>query len=286
MNNTHKIISFALLSLASLGSAVDSPWIPAVGSLETNLSYARQSYDRFWLGEKEVSNKDAFGSDKTVVQNTGTLSGRYGINAWLAADLAVGYTSIDFAPLDQTESGINDTRFGVQGLVLDEFNPQFTASPTLSVRLGGIIAGTYDTGDQVVGPSAPGVGSNGIELSAQLGKSCSEIGFGVSSQLGYRWNLTDDVPDALFWSVGAYQSILDQVVVGAAYRVDNSRSGPDIGDPGFTFPAVRQEKSNVDVNLTYVGYPGCQVGVFGSWAVDGRNVGKETVYGLFVGHTF
>jgi hypothetical protein len=294
--NVHTSLScvslcLSALALPSLAIAADSAYVPRVGGVDTSLTISRSSYDNFYLGDVKVSNQDAFGSNEKVYQGTASLAVRYGVNARTALDVTVGYTSVDFKPLDIKEKGLDDTRLGVTTVLADEFDDALAKYnlPTVSMRIGVIIKGTYNTGESVAGPTAPGLGANGAEASLLFGKYFASIGFGLTASAGFRY-YAEEVPGRLLWSAGAYQVIADQVVVSGQVQASRSGTGPDIGGPGFTgdFRAVREEKAESEIAVAYTGIADSQFGIFGAktLASGNRNVGDATTYGLFLGHQF
>ena len=284
-------LCLAALAAPSLVMAADSAYVPKVGGIDTSLTISRSSYNNFYLGDVKVSNKDAFGSDEKVNQSTATLALRYGVNARTAIDVTVGYTSVDFKPLDKKENGLDDTRVGVTTILADEFDDALAQYnlPTVSLRVGAIIKGTYKTGENVAGPTAPGLGANGAEAAVLFGKYFTSIGFGLNASAGFRY-YAENVPGRLLWSAGAYQVIADQVVISGQVQASRAGTGPDIGGPGFTgdFRVVREEKTEGELALTYTGIPDSQFGIFGAKVIGSgnRNVGDATTFGLFLGHLF
>jgi hypothetical protein len=273
-----------LLVFSPIFSA-DTPWTPSAQHFDADLSVVYQAYDHFWLGDTKLSTKDAFGDDGKVTQTTATLSGVYGITDWLAADLSVGYTDIDFKPLDETDSGLNDTTLGLQARVLDENNSVSPYLPTISFRLGAILKGTYDT--DVGAPTAAGLGTNGYDLSLALGKFFVDTGTGVFASGGFR-DYASDIPTSRYWALGAFQDIAGQASVHAIYRSSASTSGVDIGGPGFTgdFTKVKEERESIEGGVTYIGYADARIGFFVARVIDGRNVGQDLVLGLNGGYSF
>jgi len=270
--------------------AADSPYLPGAERTSVSLGASRSQYDNFFLGDQKVSNKDAFGSDEKVTQDSISLTGQYGLTKTLAVDLTVGYTRVDFKPVDLTNKGRDDTYLGLTTVTIDEFDPAIAEYhlPTVAIRVGAIIAGSYDSGAIGV-PSAAGLGANGAEASLILGKYCTEIKFGLTASVGFR-NYVGDVPGQLLWSVGAYQSIVDQVVLSGRLHGSRATTGPDIAGPGFTgyFPGVREEKTEGELSVTYTGMVDSQLGLFAATVIDAgaRNTGDATTFGFFVGHLF
>ena len=277
--------SIPCLLIFSPAFSADTPWTSSAQHIDTNVSVVYQAYDQFWLGEQKLSTKDAFGADGKVTQTTATVSGMYGITDWLAADLAVGYTRIDFKPLDKTDSGLNDTTFGLQARLLDENNPASPYLPTISVRLGGILKGTYET--DIGTPTGAGLGTNGFDGSLAVGKYFVDSGTGVFASGGFR-DYASDVPSVRYWALGAFQDVAGQASVHAIYRSSASTSGVDIGGSGFTgdFTKVKEEREAIEGGITYIGCPQARIGIFIARVLDGRNIGQDLVLGLNGGYSF
>ena len=195
-------------------------------------------------------------------------------------------TDIDFKPLDKTDSGLNDTTFGLQARVLDEYSNSVSPYlPTISIRLGGILKGTYET--DIGTPTGAGLGTNGYDLSLAVGKFFIDTGTGIFASGGFR-DYASSVPSVRYWAIGAFQDVAEQVSVHAIYRSSASTSGVDIGGPGFTgdFTKVKEERELIEGGVTYIGFPDARIGIFIARVLDGRNVGQDFVLGLNGGYSF
>src|SRR5258707_6364889 len=162
--------------------------------------YNYSVFRKLWIGDTKTSVEVR--PKKDFELNDGMIRLDYGLNQRFALDLTLGYPAAATRIIDpnnnpQTAQGLMDTQIGVRYRVLDETqNPQWYV-PTLTLRLGGIIKGSYNADF----PMAPGDGASGIEASVMLTKTFSPSGFGVYADGGYR--LRDNhVPPTLFGSAG------------------------------------------------------------------------------------
>ncbi len=124
--------------------------------------------------------------------------------------------------------------------------------PTLTMRLGGITAGTYDAGG-AVSPGIPGDKANGIEAELAAGKILP-MDFGVTGALGIR---ARDKGLPIDWHVrmSAFKSFADVVSVSIAYDQWLSVSGIDIGGAGWStdrFRELDEDPGNLEVGLGLV----------------------------------
>jgi hypothetical protein len=67
--------------------------------------------------------------------------------------------------------------------------------------------------------------------------------------------------------------------VNVAYRHVQSLSGSDIGDPGFTFPELKEINQIFEAGLGYRDSGGRYYQIFGAFNVDGRNAGDKIILG-------
>ena len=135
-------------------------------------------FRKLWIGETKTSIEIKPEDDFEL--NDGMIRLDYGLSRRFALDLTMGYTSAAtkaWNPQNEPQSaqGLMDTQLGVRYRVLDETADQRWYVPTLTLRLGGIIKGSYDPDF----PMAPGDGASGIETSVMMTKTLSPSGFGV-----------------------------------------------------------------------------------------------------------
>jgi len=270
-----KSILKTCLAVAALSTALptfaQSAWLPAEGRIEVTPRYVYQNFREIWIRRDQRMRLD-----DDVVQHSGTVSVEYGINQDWALDATVGYTRVDSKAFggSNTDDGLADTRLGVRYRVVDERASSSAWVPTLTLRAGAVIAGTYDAGL----PFSAGDGAHGGEFSLLLGKAIGNTGFGVYGEAGYRVR-EKPVPDDFFGSFGVYQTI-GQFTLSAGYRHIQSLSGVNIMDPGFTFPALKEINQLFEAGLGFTDKGGRFYQVFGAFPIDGRNTGDKTIIGV------
>ena len=260
-------LPFGSLPTASAQSA----WLPAEGRLEITPRYVYQSFDEFWIRrDQRMKLPD------DVEQHTGTISAEYGLNQSWALDATVGYTRVETAAFGAStkDDGLADSRFGVRYRALDERAHASAWMPTITLRAGAIVAGTYDEGQ----PFSAGDGAHGGEFSVLLGKAFGDTGFGLYGEAGYRLR-ENPVPDDFFGSIGVYKT-LGSFTVNAGYRHIQSLSGVNIMDPGFTFPTLKEINQLFEAGLGYQDKGGRFYQVFGAFPMYGRNTGDKIILGV------
>jgi hypothetical protein len=260
--------------LTGSASAQFTAWLPEPRELIVTPSYTFQNFDKFWAGTHKVE------LDDDVSQHTTLLTLEYGIMENLAADLTVGYTAVSstdaFAPdfEDADDDGLTDTTFGLRYKFLDQDRRGgWPMWPSMAVRVGGIIEGTYDEDL----PFSAGDGASGAEASLLLAKAIGP-NLGLFGDVGYRYR-AGDVPDDFFGSGGAYFAYRGFTLSGA-YRHVQGLDGDDIGDPGFSFPEVKEIIHAFEIGLGYRDSGGRYYQFFYADVFDGRNTGRRDIFGF------
>jgi len=245
--------------------------LPLSGQLVLTPAYAFQTYNKFFLGNQKT---DFFDTDQQNVYGTA----EYALLDDVAFDLTLGYTRvISLRPGASVNDGLADTTMGVRYRLLDEYRSDSDFLPTVTARVGGIVDGTYDVGT----PEAPGDGASGVEASLLLGKEFGESGFGLSALAGFRHRL-NDVPDDFFCTAGLYKVFCDFFVTNVGYRHVQGLSGPDIGDPGLTFPEVKEIQNNIEGGFGFLDQARRYYGFYVAYTFDGRNTGERLVFGFSI----
>jgi len=286
MNRSFVLITLLALRPSCIGLA-QSAWLPAEQQFIATPGFSFSTFDRFWMGRTKISNPP---NGKSLDQYTGFVSLEYGILDNLAADATVGYTATDTDAFggNASDKGLADTMLGLRYRLLDEHNPSCPWAPTISLRAGAVIAGTYDSNK----PFSAGDGAHAFEGSLLLGKAFGDSGFGLYGEIGYRVR-ESPVPDDIFGRAGAYQQ-LGPVTVAAGYRHVQSRSGLDIGGPGFDpaagrshgFPAVKEINQLFEGGVSFTDKAGRSYYFSFIKSIDGRNTGDKMVYLLTVSLPF
>lgn len=281
---------FPRLALLAAGLCAAAPaiyalsaYLPRAGQAELHPSVSYQWFDDFWFGKTPAV------LPGQVVQRTVGLEGGYGFTDRLALDYATGYSRVNYAggPLGgpggivltkdarEDRSGLADSRVALAVSLTDEFASLNPAMPTVAVRVGAIIAGSYDTGFV----NAVGNGGSGVEATLLLAKTFPLHGAGLTAELGYRW-LDGAVPDAWTAALGAFKTF-GTVTFSAGLREYHSTSGIDILGAGFasldSFPATREINRTYELGLTwrYDDHIGYSLGY--ARTLEGRNTAKKNV---------
>jgi hypothetical protein len=275
------IPALALVAGVSAQAQQSSAWLPSEKQFVATPGFTYSTFDRFWMGDKKVDNPP---NGKSLDQYLGYLSLEYGILPDLAADATVGYTATTTKAFgDDSDDGLADTYFGLRYRIVDEHKQDARWMPTVAVRVGGIVPGTYEEDF----PFSAGDGAWGGEASLLLAKEICP-GFGVFGDIGYRLR-EDEVPNDVFGSVGVYAAYRG-FNASVAYRHTQGTSGPDIGDPGFGtrfgFPEVKEVSQNIEFGLGYTDAGERHYQVFYARTIDGRNTGERNIFGVSVSFVF
>jgi len=280
MNQSLGLGFAAGLVMTVSAGAQHSVWLPEKQKLVVSPSYVYQTFDKFWMGKNKVN------LDGDMWQHTASLSFDYSVTENLAVDLTAGWVwaETDAAMLGAVgghlkDDGLTDTTFGIRQRFLDENDFNRWWIPSLAFRVGGIVKGTYDEDF----PFSAGDGASGLEVSLLGGKTiCS--GFGLYGDVGYR-SRESNVPDDWFGSVGFFVA-WKFISLTAGYRFTQGLSGDDIGDPGFTFPTVKEISQNVEASLSITDSGGRIYQVFFAHTIDGRNTGERNILGAAISLTW
>ena len=182
-----------------------------------------------------------------------------------------------------------DTQLGLRYRIFDEREAKRLYEPTLTVRLGAIITGTYDAKF----PIAPGDGASGIEASAMMTKTFEPSGLGVYGEFGYR--LRDhNVPHTIFGTGGLSETIrinwfIDSLTIYAGYRGLADLNGPDLtgtrvsGTPSDYInirysPTAKEMYQMGELGLAMTDRKGRRYFFSCGHPFDGRNTGKVNAF--------
>lgn len=274
----NKCIPFLAVAALALGGSAfaQSAWLPTQGTLLVTPGYTYQTFDDFWMGKNDATLPD------DLTQHTGYLNFEYGILPDLTADLTVGYAHSELEPAG-SDDGLTDTYFGLRYRLVDEAAQESAWVPTVTVRVGGIIAGSYDENF----PFSVGDGAHGADFTLMLGKMFGESGFGLYGDFGYRVR-ESPVPDEVFGRIGALQS-LGPVTLSVGYRHVQSTSGLNIGVAPFNpaaaatgFPALKEIQQLIEGGIAYTDGGGRSYQFLIAHALDGRNTGDKLVVGFAI----
>ena len=254
--------------MAATAGAQHSVWLPEVDRLVVTPSYVYQTFDEFWMGDQKMD----LGGD--LLQHTALLGFDWALTENTALDATVGWvwSEADGVLGDQNDDGLTDTTFGLRQRFIDETFLDLWWLPSLAVRVGGIIEGTYDENF----PFSAGDGASGAEASLLAGKTICP-GFGLYGDVGYRYR-DGKVPDEWFGSTGVFVA-WKFLSATAGYRFAEAISGNDIGDPGFTFPTVKEISQNLEASIGFTDPGGRFYQLFYAHTIAGRNTGERDIFG-------
>ena len=226
--------------------------VPLQGQFVVGAVYAEAEAYHIWAAGKYhnvswSSDGESYGND---VQQ-GYLALQYGLTARWAIDLNVGYTATGWRYYDsgtvQSTSGLMDTALGVRYQVFNETNAPAQLVPTLTVRAGAVLPGTYDE-DFIF---APGLRSAGVEPEVLARKHLGWPGLGLYGDGLFRWNRTIGNTQYIL-AIGAFQQIKGWEI-DLGYKHLQTLSGSDIIFPvdparngGYNILYPRDPRENYD----------------------------------------
>lgn len=282
MNFVSKLMASAVLAAVPSVYA-QSAWLPESGRWEVTPVYTFQTFDEFWMGDTSVRNPN---DGDSLDQHSGFIAVEYGFASGWAADVALGYTHSASSAFNgtgekQSDDGLADTQVGIRYRLIDEDDPDAFVPITLTLRVGGIIEGTYDPNF----PFSAGDGASGAKFSTLWGKTFGSTGLSTYGELGFQTR-AQDVPDDFLASFGVGYTCPGGVTLHTGYRLIQGLSGPDIGDPGFGatfgFPQVKEESHNLEAGIGYTDGGGRFYQFFYARTLEGRNTGEKNVFGFAV----
>ncbi len=283
-----------VLSLPVL--AEGTVWLPPPDSGTVTVSYVSQTADNLWVGKNGPNPIPFRGLDQDTLQFNAT----YGLaDAW-ALDARIGRSEVSpkhGMPIPLSTDGWTDLEVGVTWRVVDEL---ISDAPSLAVRFGAIVAGSYDAGGagpvEVMGdasrvgagPTAIGDGSDGFELSGVVGKVFADR-LALSGELGTR-NRGSGVPRETFMNLDAHLIAGQYLILSMRYYLQSSAGDLDIGPPPGPgahgrhwnrFPHVAEDVSRISFGGT-LNWGDISVGIHWFDVLDGRNTAEfEALGGTF-----
>jgi hypothetical protein len=228
--------------------------LPEAGQFVVGLVYEESEAYRIWAGTDQHSVKyHSGGEDYGIDVNQGYFALQYGITAKWAADLNIGATTVGWRFFSnghiEDTTGLMDTSFGVRYQVFNETNAPAAWLPTLTLRAGAVLPGTYDESIAF----APGFRSAAIEPEVLFRKHFGWTGFGCYGDALFRWNRTTG-NDQYMTVIGLFQQIKGWEL-DAGYRHLQTISGEDIvlfPDNSIYYPRqVREINDSVEAGFSY-----------------------------------
>ncbi len=231
--------------------------LPAAGQFVLGLVYEEsEAYHIYVNGAAHNVTAHAGGESYGIDINQGYLALQYGITERWAADLNIGATTAAWRFFDnggiQSTTGLMDSSFGVRYQVFNEARAQSPWLPTLTLRAGAVLPGSYDQDFTF----APGLRSAAIEPEVLARKHFGWPGLGAFTDLLYRWNRTTG-NDQYIAAIGLFQQIKGwELDVG--YRHLQTLSGSDIiypatnGGLNIIYPRdVRELNDAIEAGFSY-----------------------------------
>lgn len=285
MKNSKIIITLTLTALLiqPITSLAVSPWFGEEGDKSISATYVTESFDEFWRGENKISGPPDNVEGAGIEQQTLWIHYDEHLADDISYSITTGFTKSHFKKTPPASRGDFDGRadsfVDLKYLLLDEFSSN-DGYPTVSVRAGVIIAGTYPL-SSAGNPHAPGDGADGVKTSLLIGQFLSN-NFSISGELGYQYN-NNNVPNDIFYNVGASYQFENGWRFDGLYAITNGQSGTDIGGPGFSpaeFEKLKEERTLVDIGLFFPIDDTQALGFNYANVLDGRNTGKSDIFSL------
>lgn len=276
--------SFSYLILVLFYVANQAPaqsvWAPRPGGFTVTTAYNFRAFQQAWAGPNIVRFPGTFN------QHTGSVNVEYSISHNWTADTTFGYTATggDAFGKGLSDLGWTDSNFGIRYKLVDESKSERDWMPSLSLRMAGIIAGSYQSNRLW----SAGDGGSGIESSLLFGKFLRRWNAGYFGDLGYR-KRTHPIPEDLFASIGAFKGFGPKrypLAISGAFRNSQGLYGRDFGDPGATFSSFKERFQSVEVGFSISDPRGLSYQVFVAQVINGRNTGRSTVVGISTSFSF
>lgn len=282
---------------APLAFAQSSPWLPEPGTGSLGASYVRQSADEFWhcapppapasCPEGGTTKTPTPGGGDDLRQNTLWLNASYGLSDSVALDAQLGWAKSEYTGMGPKKNmgtdslnGIADVQVSLRWRVVDEIVGDW---PSVTFRVGAILAGNYDTGYI----NSLGDGGNGIEGSVIVGKFLTDR-LGVAGEFGIR-NRSDDIPTETFLNLGGLLTASERLTLAVEYRRVNAEDSIDIGGPGFApprFPEVEEDISVLAGRAFWQLTDTLDASLFYGNTIDGRNTAASSIFGVTLSYSF
>jgi hypothetical protein len=228
--------------------------VPNQGQFVAGLVYEESEAYSIWAaGKQHDVTLKMDGESYGIDINQGYLSLQYGITGRWALDLNVGATTVGWRSFDhgtiRSTTGLMDVSFGVRYQVLQEQSTNSPWIPTLTLRAGGDLPGTYDENIAF----SPGLRSAAVEPEVLLRKHFGWPGLGAYGDGLFRWNRTTG-NNQYITSIGLFQQI-SRWEIDIGYRHLQTLSGSDIvwvGDGSIIYPRDPRENSDeIEAGFSY-----------------------------------
>ena len=313
MSHDFRTFGIAVVAAAVLASltgqpafAQGTPWIAEPGTGTISFTYANQSAKEFWRPVDGTVTKVTGPLGPTgasLAQNTMWFGANYAVNDFVALDIQSAFASsmvsgaVGPSGGQESYSGLFDSNVALTFRLVDEL---ISDAPSVAVRIGGILAGAYDTGYI----NSLGDGGHGVETSLIVGKFGNAAGF--SAEVGFRMRgstdvntqavggamasgETVDIPNDMFVNLGLFIPAGSAVTLGVDYRMVNAMSGIDIGGMGFSpsrFPGLEEDAHIVGGRLLANVTDTVNLNVFFGQVTAGNNTAASRIFGAGIGFGF
>ena len=313
MSHDFRTFGIAVVAAAVLASltgqpafAQGTPWIAEPGTGTISFTYANQSAKEFWRPVDGTVTKVTGPLGPTgasLAQNTMWFGANYAVNDFVALDIQSAFASsmvsgaVGPSGGQESYSGLFDSNVALTFRLVDEL---ISDAPSVAVRIGGILAGAYDTGYI----NSLGDGGHGVETSLIVGKFGNVAGF--SAEVGFRMRgstdvntqavggamasgETVDIPNDMFVNLGLFIPAGSAVTLGVDYRMVNAMSGIDIGGMGFSpsrFPGLEEDAHIVGGRLLANVTDTVNLNVFFGQVLAGNNTAASRIFGAGIGFGF
>lgn len=228
--------------------------VPERGQFLVGLVYEESEAYHIWAGHDYHNVTVQSGGENYGIDiNQGYVAAQYGITEKWALDINLGATTMGSRFFDngevQSTTGMMDTSFGVRYQVCHEAEDDSSGTPTLTLRAGGVVPGTFN-GHLAF---APGTRSAAIEPEVLLRKHFGWPGLGVYADGLFRWNRTT-ANDQYITVIGFFQQI-QRWELDVGYRHLQTVTGKDIvlnPDHTIEYPrSVRENSDSIEAGFSY-----------------------------------
>lgn len=269
---TATLLLFLALFLAlpaSLARAQgDTGFLRGEGRVDAALSYTRDYYDEFWVGDMKVSDPGVGEVDR----ETGSLYVAYGLTNDLDLVMNASYVEAetDGTIAFEDQDDLQDLYLGAKwrAYATGIGTGMFSALLAPSVKLP--MTDYEDNDVTAIGDGQVDLRFRGIlhyQWSAFFGSL--ESGYDVRNGAP-----EDEVP--LHITLGG--TLADRVTLMPFYSLVRSQGGPDIGDPGFRFRAVEEESDRIGISAYARLTRGFGLSAMWRTTTDGMNTGEADTY--------
>ncbi len=270
------LIVLAVLSCHVPFLQAQSAYTPTARTGNVTPSFSFQTFDSFYDSNR-VNDLSAFGISY-IRQYSISVAAEYGITDDIAVDALLGWTWANMdnplVPGNPTSiDGLNDTLLGLRWRFLDEAQFESSWVPTLTLRAGATIAGSYQAGFI----NSPGNGASGGDYNLLFGKYYAPWDAGVYGELSHKL-YAQNVPNKFEGNIGVYKGFNNGLNLFVGYRRVQSLGGINFDSPAFNlgrFQELREISDNLEYGVSYTDGGGRTYGLTFYNVVGGQNTSKK-----------